>query len=239
MKVFISWSRERSKVVAEALRQWLPDVIQSVEPWLSSQDIEAGARWGDEVARELTETSFGIVCLTAENQTAPWILFEAGALAKTLDKSRVVPYLIGLEPTDVQRGPLAQFQGKRANKTETWGLVRTINRTLEHPLQDDQIKRTFERWWPDLDEKLKQLPELEQNQESKRSTDDMIEEILELVRQMSRELDDRRYVAHISQHKGESNINDLSISRELLKRSISAALGESTIRNAEQFLKEQ
>src|SRR5688572_18638179 len=111
MKVFISWSGERSKAVAVALREWLPDVIQSVHPWLSSEDIDAGLRWNDEVTRELSQTRFGIICLTAENQTAPWILFEAGALAKTIEKTHVVPYLIGLEPTDVQRGPLAQFQG--------------------------------------------------------------------------------------------------------------------------------
>ena len=185
MKVFISWSGPRSMAVAQALRQWLPDVIQSIEPWMSSEDIDAGARWGNDIAAELSATRFGIICLTRENQTAPWILFEAGALAKTIESTFVVPYLIGLDPSDIYRGPLIQFQAKRANLVETRELIRTINRRLEKPLPDSQIERTFQIWWPKLDETLNSLPSLENNKEEKRSLEDMTKEVLELVRHMS------------------------------------------------------
>lgn len=37
----------------------------------------------------VTDTSIGIICLTKDNRTKPWILFEAGALAKGLSSSRV------------------------------------------------------------------------------------------------------------------------------------------------------
>src|SRR5215216_2046517 len=126
MKVFISWSGERSKTVALALRDWLPGVIQTVKPWMSKKDIDAGARWSNDVAKELGETRFGIVCLTRTNLNAPWILFEVGALAKTIDETFVCPYLIGLESTDIPPGPLTQFQSKRANELETWEMVYTI-----------------------------------------------------------------------------------------------------------------
>jgi hypothetical protein len=58
---------------------------------MSAEDIDAGTRWGSEVTNELAETRCGIICLTQENQKAPWVLFEAGALSKTLEKTFVIP----------------------------------------------------------------------------------------------------------------------------------------------------
>lgn len=158
MKVFISWSGERSKQAAEGLRHWIPDVIQAVQPWMSSEDIDPGERWNAQVARELHDSQFGIICLTPESLNSAWMLFEAGALAKTLDKTSVCPYLIGLDEVDL-KGPLAQFQAAKANKDGTLSLIRSINTGLgTQMLPDDKLRRTFERWWPDLGGVLNSLP---------------------------------------------------------------------------------
>ncbi|MCX5899546.1 MAG: hypothetical protein NTX06_02220 [Proteobacteria bacterium] len=53
MKIFISWSGEVSHSVALALRDWLPSVIQSIEPFVSSEDIDRGARWATEIGSKL------------------------------------------------------------------------------------------------------------------------------------------------------------------------------------------
>src|SRR5689334_12254492 len=111
MKVFISWSGEKSRAVAQALREWLPAVDKQLAPFVSSKDIFAGTRWQAEIIRELEATSFGIVCVTQENQAQPWINFEAGAIAKAVETSRVVPLAVDLKPSDI-KPPLGQFQAQ-------------------------------------------------------------------------------------------------------------------------------
>jgi len=161
MKIFISWSGHRSKVVAEALRTWLADVLHKVEPWVSSEDIDPGLRWNAELAKQLEHTKFGIVCLTPESVHAPWVLFEAGALAKTLGTSRLCPYLIEMDTRDLHQ-PLAQFDAVQANKSGTLKLLRSVNHALAEEqigsLTDERLVRGFERWWPDLEHILEQIP---------------------------------------------------------------------------------
>lgn len=156
MKVFVSWSGERSKAVAQALKSWLPDVVQGLDVWMSDDDIRAGARWGNDLDRELQTTDFGILCLTAENLTSAWLLFEAGSLAKTVKSSRVVPYLLGVSNTEIP-SPLARFQGVNADENGTFGLLKSINEHLDSKLSTDKLEKLFEKWWPDLSTELEKL----------------------------------------------------------------------------------
>ncbi len=184
MKVFISWSGETSRLVAQALREWLPQIIQAIKPWMSEEDINKGARWRSELTTELDKTSFGIFCLTKENLTAPWLLFEAGAVSKKVEASFVCTYLIDLTPGDVAE-PLSQFQATVANKADTRKLLLTINKALkENALEEGQLNKAFEKWWPDLDEKLKSKPI--PKTESKRDPRELLEEILSTVRELNR-----------------------------------------------------
>jgi hypothetical protein len=124
--VFISWSGPRSKHAAQALRDWLPMVVQAAKPWMSSTDIDKGTRGLEEISKALEGMKTGIICLTPENLSAKWIVFEAGGLLKTEDaKSRVCTYLLaGLEPQAVE-SPLGMFQATRAEKEDTRHLVHT------------------------------------------------------------------------------------------------------------------
>jgi len=192
MKVFISWSDERSKAVAQALRDWLPNVIQAVQLWMSETDIAKGARWGSDMARELDETRVGIICLTPENLNAPWILFEAGALSKKrfVEASYVCTYLFDVAPTDVEE-PWAQFQHTIANKEDTKRLLQTINNQVlddDEALSEEHLNRAFEKWWPELEEALASVPAVQEKPELQRTVPDMVEEILALVRALDREM---------------------------------------------------
>src|SRR5260370_14606506 len=149
MNVFISWSGATSKAMAETIRDWLKQVIQAVDSWISP-DIEKGARWSEELADKLKDARTGIICLAPDNLREPWILFEAGALSRTVKSPYVCPYLLHVESASLT-GPLAQFQATKAEKEDTRKLVHTINGALEGKLTDAQLNVAFEKWWPDLE----------------------------------------------------------------------------------------
>lgn len=148
MKVFISWSGQRSKVVAEIFSDWLKCVIQASQPWISTRDIDRGAIWFSEINDKLKDVSVGVVFLTQENKNKPWILFETGALAKGLTTNRVCTFLIDLNPEDLQ-DPLAQFNHTTPNINSVWELTRTINACLAEKALDERIlKQVFDTYWP-------------------------------------------------------------------------------------------
>lgn len=183
--VFISCSGPRSRWVAEALRDWLPNVIQSAKPWTSDSEIDKGSRWLEEIGKALEAVKIGITCLTPENREAPWIMYEAGALSKTLDpKTRLCTYLLGgLRPQDI-KPPLSIFQATKAEKEDTRKLISAINLAIngEDLVPEANLAIAFEKMWPDLEQKLMSMPSPEEVVEAKRTSEEMIAEILELTR---------------------------------------------------------
>lgn len=182
MDIFISWSGPRSGALAEALKKYLPKIVNAFRPWLSSADIDKGARWSADVAGKLATVKAGIICLTPSNLTAPWILFEAGALSKTLENTFVCPMLLGLEPTDVT-GPLAQFQATRATKDDMLKLLRTLNRGLgEDALPDAHFEEEFDLWYKRFEAELQKLPLDEPAPSPQRSDHDLLVELVDFAR---------------------------------------------------------
>lgn len=185
MEIFISWSGPRSGALAQALRDWLPQIMNSVRPWLSKTDIEKGARWAIELAGKLEGAKAGIICLTPGNLHADWLLFEAGALSKSVQSSFICPLLLGLEPSALV-GPLTQFQATLCEKDEILKLLKTLNRALLEPLSDGHIEKAFQVWWPELDLQIRALPPENGAARPHRDQREIVEEILELVRKQDR-----------------------------------------------------
>lgn len=189
MKVFISWSGPKSREVAIALREWLPSVINSVEPFVSSKDIDPGTRWQMEVAEQLQSTAYGIVCVTRENQAASWLNFEAGALAKVVDSARVVPLAIDLTPSDI-KVPLGQFQAQPATEAGLHEIVTSLNAACSTALSDELIEKAFQKWWPDLSQELEDIEAKSRPkavQAPQRSERELIEEVLSTVRSLAQD----------------------------------------------------
>lgn len=167
MKIFISWSGKDSLAIAKVLRDWIPNVIQVAEPYVSSEDIDKGTRWANDISKELDDSTYGIICLTKNNMAAPWINFEAGALGKKVDKSRVSPFLFKIKPSEVT-GPILQFQQTRCDdKEEVYKLIKSIN-NHDSFLTEERLKIAFDTWWPKLHEELSKI-EPEDNQEQQKA----------------------------------------------------------------------
>lgn len=178
--------------MAHVLRTWLPDVIQAVEPWMSEHDIGKGGRGLREIADELSGCNFGILCITAENQSSQWVNFEAGALSKQVDDALVVPMLLDIKVADLT-GPLTQFQATESfAKSDVGKLMVDMNSAQKgESISTERLARTFDRYWSDLDgqlEKIRATPVGGGRGNSNRSNSDMLSEMLVLMRQQDRRL---------------------------------------------------
>lgn len=181
MKVFISWSGDRSEALAKALYGWLPLVLHYVEPWLSKSDIGPGDRWGVEVAKNLEECNFGIICITNENLNAPWILFESGALAKSMQDGRVIPLLLDLEFKAIS-GPLAQFQAKKVELEGMKELLAGLNKAATSPIQEDRLDTLFTSLWASFQDKIQQIPSNRTSNKPSRPEGEILEELVSSIR---------------------------------------------------------
>jgi hypothetical protein len=153
MEIFISWSGTTSRKVAEALKEWLPFVINETEAWVSSVDIESGQNWNQEILDKLATASFGIVCVTESNQESTWLNFEAGALVNAFGSGRVAPLAIDLSPTDIKK-PLGQFQGPDASLNGIRRLVQSLNSAATRPLDTARVDTAVDAFWPSLETKI-------------------------------------------------------------------------------------
>jgi hypothetical protein len=189
MRVFLSWSGDLSHKTAIIFRDWLPSVIQSIVPYVSSEDIDKGARWSTDIAKELDSSTFGILCVTKENVHAPWLTFEAGALSKTMEKAAVSPFLFDIKRSEVS-GPILQFQSTIFDKEDIKKLVASLNRACgTETLTDERLEKAFSVWYPTLEEQLNLLlktssvaPLVEKDDEPIDSSSEILEEILDLTR---------------------------------------------------------
>lgn len=186
MQIFISWSGERSRLLAEALRSWLPKVIQSVRPWMSKEDINAGSRWSAEISRQLEACQVGILCITPDNKNAPWLLFEAGALAKTIKNTFVCPLLLNVTAEQLP-SPLGQFQASICDKDGLFRVLSSINLATEKDaIQISDLEEIFSVWWPKLENQLNEILIIQTETLPKRSVEDLLSEILENTREQLR-----------------------------------------------------
>jgi hypothetical protein len=199
MKIFISWSGERSKQLAEAIRWWLPHVLQSTKPYFTPSGIEKGKRWSNDISKELEQPKIGLIAMTEENLTNPWIMFEAGAISKVVEEGLVYPIVF-----------------KRA---EVRQLLTTINNAAEETtLNERHLEEAFSMWWPELEKKVAAISSAVQlPSEPHRKDSDLLRENLELTRSLVTE--HQRLIEALRPFHG-TFTDPQSVVRALLRREV-------------------
>jgi|GEM_PF-5641815 len=189
-KVFLGHSGDRSQAVATALAAWLEGVVHYKA--IVSTRFESGDDWWGSLRKHLDEAHYGIFVMTPENTNAPWLLFEAGAIAAKLNRS-ACPYLcFGLKASSI-RPPLSSFQARSATESDTLQLVSDLNQALpEEERKNSEAQLSVARnYWPSLQDQLSEAEALVQDassKEPKRTAAEILDEVLAIVRRIDRSI---------------------------------------------------
>lgn len=183
MTAFISVSGPLSTAIGKCLHAWLKGFLQHVEPWIAAEDIHKGSQWANVISQSLTTTDCGIIVLCPDNLTKPWLMYEAGVIAARTNMERVATLLVDVRPENVE-WPLKQFQHTFFAEDDLLRLSHNINAWTGARLSSSEVADFFSVWWPRLEEQVRECKKTcgEMPPLHPRTTEEMLAEILELVR---------------------------------------------------------
>lgn len=186
MNVFISWSGERSRMVAEAFQHYLPVILaRHPSEFYISTEIRKGEDWEKNLHEGLQAADFGILCVTRGNRAAPWMIYEAGYLSHQAGTDKVAPFLLDMNPSELE-GPLSHFQSTVFEKEDLKKLVFSMNRLESKPVGELDLSGNFEVIYGSLEEHLQNAvdsPEEDGTEDMARRTLAGVERLLELSNQ--------------------------------------------------------
>ena len=193
MNIFLAWSGRASHQLALRMREWLPSIIQSIEPFLSSEDIGKGQKWASEVGAKLDDTHCALLCLTPTNLDSTWIHFEAGAVLKKVGQAHVSGLLLDVNMTQIQF-PLQQFQHTALTRDDLWKLMKDLNKLCAPSLEESRLLKYFNQNYPELENGLVDVrktlvKEQEGRAKPQRKTDDILADILSTQQAMASRLE--------------------------------------------------
>jgi len=232
-RVFFSFSGATARNVAIALHDWLPRVLQAVEPFVSPNDIPSGSFWMTELLTELQRAQFGVCIITPDSLESPWLNFEAGAMAAILN-GRVCPYVLGVEEVAMSRvsSPLGGLQQRAATRNDTFRLLCDIAKDAEamgHRVPVD-LEDAFDRYWSDLEEELNKTREdIESHptaEDGRRDVPWYMDQMLSILQTL--EVRSRRGVSmpRRSKHRSSHHVETISVHPPTTKRRVVTSDGK-------------
>jgi catechol 2,3-dioxygenase-like lactoylglutathione lyase family enzyme len=123
--VFISHDT-RDGAIAEAFAELLQVATAGMVGSFRSEEIAGGARFYDEIIRNIALASDVVCLLTPRSYERPWVLYEAGYAMGMLRK-RVHGLVLGMPMNRVtEGGPFGQFQNTKGDLASVSRLIRQL-----------------------------------------------------------------------------------------------------------------
>ena len=142
-KAFISWSGDKAKLCADFLSNLLNKIFEGNETVFYSRQITDGRMWIQEIDKALKESKVGIILITREDISRPWLNFEAGALYASSYDALVIPVFIDVDNKNrMAEHPLRLFQSRTEfNSDGILHLCGELYKQMEwkHILKADEI----------------------------------------------------------------------------------------------------
>jgi len=175
--VFISWSDSPSKEIADLTYELLRSsfaVNSNIKFFLSSSEnggIDKGEKFQNKLEEKLFISNFGILILTKNNTKRPWIMFEAGSLAKIASIARVSPILFDIEENEIDKAsPLYPFQYTKFSMDDFGLLFQSILKAYKKNMlelgtdeselnfnEKDNLNNLLKTKWDDFEKNVKEL----------------------------------------------------------------------------------
>ncbi len=113
--------------------------------FVSDSDIASGSYWRSDLNDALKRSDAGIICITKDSVNAPWLMFEAGALA--IQDISIIPLLIDCDQQKFSTSPLQRYQFvELENQKQFYKMIMDLFHALDIRTTDicsDQVEKNY------------------------------------------------------------------------------------------------
>jgi len=161
-KIFISWSGNLGKEIAEVFGNWLKEILP-IDELFCSTDLRASSNWYEELKKGLKSSNLGIFCLTDHALSSTWMFYEVGFLNGKKKKKNhdfnhlIYPILFDLKQSNVDRTIFNYIQNSNFKKKQIKNLIIDIAEYHFPSVETETIITSFESKWKMLNKEVKQI----------------------------------------------------------------------------------
>lgn len=80
IRIFLSWSKNKSKELAEATKKFIESSLGNSIEFFFSPEMYKGTCVDNEIHKNLLSSDICLVCITSDNFKNPWLMYESGVV---------------------------------------------------------------------------------------------------------------------------------------------------------------